>query len=102
VLLLDEPFASLDALTRLRMQDLLAEARRDAAPTTVMVTHDVDEALRLADRVLLLGERPAAVAATFAVPRPAPGATPGAETLAAVARLRAEILGRFGLSAAVA
>lgn len=99
VLLLDEPFASLDALTRLRMQDLLAETRRDLAPTTVMVTHDVDEALRLADRVVLLGDRPATVAETFPVPRTAPGMAPTEQTTAALARMRADILARFGLAA---
>ncbi|BEL02186.1 hypothetical protein Q0Z83_003770 [Actinoplanes sichuanensis] len=55
VLLLDEPFAALDALTRLRMQDLLAEVQRAAGTTVLLVTHDVDEALHLADRVVLLG-----------------------------------------------
>ncbi|TDT65251.1 ABC transporter ATP-binding protein [Frigoribacterium sp. PhB116] len=56
VLLLDEPFGALDALTRLRMQDLLLDVH-DALPTTVvLVTHDVDEALYLADRVVLLAD----------------------------------------------
>lgn len=95
VLLLDEPFASLDALTRLRMQDLLVETFRTPRPTVVMVTHDVDEALRLADRIVLLGQRPAAVTASFHVPKGHPGS---ATTEVAVARLRAEILDHFGLS----
>ena len=55
VLLLDEPFAALDALTRLRMQDLLVDVQRRSNTTVLLVTHDVDEALHLADRVLLLG-----------------------------------------------
>jgi sulfonate transport system ATP-binding protein len=56
VLLLDEPFGALDALTRLRMQDLLVDVH-DALPTTVvLVTHDVDEALYLADRIVLLAD----------------------------------------------
>ncbi|CAA9538032.1 MAG: ABC transporter related [uncultured Thermomicrobiales bacterium] len=92
VLLLDEPFAALDALTRLRMQDLLAGICRQWRPTVVMVTHDVDEALTLADRIVIMGPRPARVVATIAVPtlRPRDRADP------ALARLRAEILGFFG------
>jgi sulfonate transport system ATP-binding protein len=54
VLLLDEPFAALDALTRLRMQNLLEEVQGDVGTTVVLVTHDIDEALVLADRVVLL------------------------------------------------
>ncbi len=55
VLLLDEPFAALDALTRLKMQDLLDDVQRGTGATVLLVTHDVDEALHLADRVLVLG-----------------------------------------------
>jgi sulfonate transport system ATP-binding protein len=55
VLLLDEPLGALDALTRLRMQDLLYAVQREAGTTTLLVTHDVDEAVVLADRVLILG-----------------------------------------------
>lgn len=77
VLLLDEPFGALDALTRLRMQDLLLEVHA-AEPTTVLiVTHDVEEALHLADRVILLRslrEEPAASSIArivdVAAPRP--------------------------------
>ncbi|MQY31177.1 Aliphatic sulfonates import ATP-binding protein SsuB [Nocardia sp. RB56] len=54
VLLLDEPFAALDALTRLRMQDLLTAVQRETGTTVVLVTHDVDEALTLADRIVVL------------------------------------------------
>ncbi|MBT0769978.1 ABC transporter ATP-binding protein [Kineosporia sp. J2-2] len=56
VLLLDEPFGALDALTRLEMQSLVGRLWRDHGWTVVMVTHDVDEAVRLADRVIVLGE----------------------------------------------
>lgn len=55
VLLLDEPFGALDALTRLKMQDLLLDIHRAFPTTVLMVTHDVDEALTLADRVIVLG-----------------------------------------------
>jgi sulfonate transport system ATP-binding protein len=75
VLLLDEPLAALDALTRLRMQDLLDTVQQEAGTTTVLVTHDVDEAAILADRVLILradATGAASIAATFEVPIPKP------------------------------
>ncbi|WP_319446379.1 MULTISPECIES: ABC transporter ATP-binding protein [unclassified Mycobacterium] len=54
LLLLDEPFAALDALTRIKMHDLLAALCAKHQPAVVLVTHDVDEAILLADRVLVL------------------------------------------------
>lgn len=54
LLLLDEPFAALDALTRIRMHALVGELWRVHAPTTLIVTHDVDEAVLLADRAVVL------------------------------------------------
>ena len=59
VLLLDEPFASLDAITRGEMQEWLARALHAEARTCVLVTHDVEEALYLCDRVVVLSARPA-------------------------------------------
>src|SRR5918993_731418 len=56
LLLLDEPFAALDALTRLRTQSLVASLWRTHRPAVLLVTHDVDEALLLADRVMVLDE----------------------------------------------
>ncbi|OEJ23528.1 ABC transporter ATP-binding protein [Streptomyces agglomeratus] len=53
--LMDEPFGALDAHTRAEMQDLLVDILRDTGATVVFVTHDVDEAVHLGDRVLLLG-----------------------------------------------
>ena len=61
VLLLDEPFSSLDAFTRMRLQDHLLAAWSRYRPTLVLVTHDLDEAVYLADRVVLLTDRPARV-----------------------------------------
>lgn len=75
VLLLDEPLAALDALTRLRMQMLLDRVQQEAGTTTILVTHDVEEAVILADRVLLLradDSGAASVAASFDVPIPKP------------------------------
>lgn len=54
LLLLDEPFGALDALTRLDMQDLLAKLRTQNGWSTIMVTHDIAEAVRLSDRILML------------------------------------------------
>ncbi len=56
LLLLDEPFGALDALTRLEMQDLVHSVRSHHGFTSIMVTHDVEEAVRLADRVVILGD----------------------------------------------
>ncbi|MBO9375615.1 ATP-binding cassette domain-containing protein [Sphingomonas histidinilytica] len=56
LLLLDEPFAALDALTRLRMHELVLNLWRAHRPAVLLVTHDVDEAIALADRVLVLAE----------------------------------------------
>ena len=67
VLCLDEPFAALDALTRQEMQEWLAGALAVAPRTVVLVTHDVEEAIVLADRVLVLSPRPARVVAELAV-----------------------------------
>ena len=58
VLLLDEPFGALDALTRLKMQDLLLEIHAADPTTVLLVTHDVEEALVLSDRVVVLGTPP--------------------------------------------
>ena len=65
VLLLDEPFGALDALTRLRMQDLLLDVHAAQPTTVLLVTHDVDEALQLADRIVLLGRGDGAGAASI-------------------------------------
>jgi NitT/TauT family transport system ATP-binding protein len=62
VLLLDEPFGALDAITRSEMQEWLAGALRAVPRTAVLVTHDLDEALRLCDRVVVLTARPGRVA----------------------------------------
>ena len=94
VLLLDEPFASLDALTRLRMQDLLAGICQRFQPTVVMVTHDVDEALALADRIIIMGNRPATIATVI----PVTESRPRDRGSAHLAALRAEILTHFGFS----
>lgn len=65
VLLLDEPFGALDALTRMALQDVLRELIDEHQPTVLLVTHDVDEALYLADHILVFSARPARVLQTF-------------------------------------
>lgn len=62
VLLMDEPFASLDALTRFRLEDTTLRLWAELEQTIVLVTHDLDEAIYLADRIILLSARPATVA----------------------------------------
>jgi ABC-type nitrate/sulfonate/bicarbonate transport system ATPase subunit len=70
LLALDEPFASLDAITRAEMQEWLAEALRGDPRTVVLVSHDVEEALYLSDRVVVLSSRPARVVAELSAPAP--------------------------------
>jgi NitT/TauT family transport system ATP-binding protein len=70
VLLLDEPFASLDAITRAEMQSWLAGVLGPDRHTVVLVTHDVEEALYLSDRVLVLTPRPASVADRIEIEAP--------------------------------
>jgi sulfonate transport system ATP-binding protein len=76
LLLLDEPFAALDALTRLQMQDLVGDLVARHRPAVLMVTHDVDEAIRLADRVLILDKGRFAVDVGIDVARPRDRADP--------------------------
>ena len=96
VLLLDEPFGALDALTRRGLQEWLLGVRDELAATIVLVTHDVDEALLLADRVIVLTERPASVALDLAVDLERPR-TMQQETTGSFAALKARLLGALGV-----
>ena len=91
LLLLDEPFAALDALTRLQMQDLVGDLVDRHRPAVLMVTHDVDEAVRLADRVLVLDH------GRFAVDIDIDIAHPRDRTDPAALRYRAALLAELGV-----
>ncbi len=77
ILLLDEPFASLDAITKRKMQSWLIEVFNQINPTVMFITHDVDEALYLCDRIYVLSECPTVVRLEIKVPfcRPSHGRT---------------------------
>ena len=95
LLLLDEPFASLDALTRIRMHALVLDLWRAHGPTTLIVTHDVDEAVLLADRVLVLDA--GRIAADLRVEMPRPRSHGDARFIA----LRRRLLHELGVEAEV-
>jgi sulfonate transport system ATP-binding protein len=88
LLLLDEPFSAVDAFTRMKLQDLLLAVAQQHSITLVLVTHDIDEALYLSDRVVILSERPGSVTAEIAVPP----ARPRDRRNTALAALRAKVL----------
>ena len=75
LLLMDEPFSALDALTRMRMQELLLDIWERVRTTILFVTHDIDEALFLADRILVMSPRPGRLLEQIVVPFPRPRAT---------------------------
>ena len=96
VLLLDEPFGALDALTRRHLQGWLLEVREALAATIVLVTHDVDEAILLADRAVVLSKRPARIALDLPVNLERPR-TMEIETTAEFARLKRRLLESLGV-----
>jgi ABC-type nitrate/sulfonate/bicarbonate transport system ATPase subunit len=96
VLCLDEPFGALDAITRGEMQEWLAQALAREPRTVVLVTHDVEEAIVLADRVVVLSPRPGRVIEQLEVDIPRPRARTNREVIA----LRERALGDLHLAAA--
>ncbi|KMK19251.1 aliphatic sulfonates transport ATP-binding subunit [Pluralibacter gergoviae] len=88
LLLLDEPLGALDALTRLEMQDLIASLWQEHGFTVLLVTHDVSEAVAMADRVLLIEEGKIGLDLTVDLPRPRRKGS------ARLAELEAEVLNR--------
>ena len=93
VLALDEPFAALDAITRAEMQGWLAQALHAERRTVVLVTHDVEEAVMLGDRVLVMSARPGQVVCELAVTLP----RPRRRTDAAIVALRERVLEAMGV-----
>jgi sulfonate transport system ATP-binding protein len=95
LLLLDEPFGALDALTRIRMHGLLAQLCARHRPAVLLVTHDVDEAILLADRVAVLTDGCISLDTTIEIARPRLRADP------AFIALRARLLAELGVDEAV-
>ena len=88
ILLLDEPFSALDEITRSEMQDLLRSICRRHHTAAVLVTHDIDEALLLADRVVLIGGTPGRLVGDWSIQLP----EPRADSVRALAQLRLSIV----------
>jgi ABC-type nitrate/sulfonate/bicarbonate transport system ATPase subunit len=91
LLVLDEPFVSLDAALAQRLRSELVELVRSRPVTTLLVTHDVEEAIGLADRLLVLSGSPARIVATVPIARPR-----GTHSAAEIAAIRGEIAPRLG------
>jgi NitT/TauT family transport system ATP-binding protein len=95
ILILDEPLGKLDSLTRISMQAEITALWQRSGFTTLLVTHDVEEAVVLANRVIVFSDRPARIKADIAVDRPFPRHRGDPE----LAELRRNILGLLGLDA---
>lgn len=93
ILYMDEPFSALDALLHLRMRTELLRILDEERHTVVLITHDVEEAIHLAHRIIVLTSRPTTIKATFDVPFPHPRKLSSAP----VQELRAAILGELGV-----
>jgi NitT/TauT family transport system ATP-binding protein len=91
VIVMDEPFASVDAQTRSDLEDLVLKVRDDLGITVLLVTHDIDEAVYLADTVLVLTGKPASVEAMIPVDLPTPRDQLATKAEHRFAELRAEV-----------
>ncbi len=97
ILYMDEPFSALDALMSLRMQNELLRILAKEKHTVMLITHDVEEAIHLADRILVLSPRPARIQASFNVTLPHPRRVSSPEAQA----LRVAILKELGVAETV-
>lgn len=93
ILFMDEPFSALDALMSLRMRNELLRILREERHTVLLITHDVEEAIHLADRVMVLSARPTKIQSTFEVKLPHPRRLTSPE----VQQLRTAILRELGV-----
>lgn len=84
ILLMDEPFSALDYLTRLKMRGELARMLRERPRTVVLVTHDIEEAAQLADRIVVLSERPAQIRRELSIRLPRPRGLTHPDVIAAM------------------
>jgi NitT/TauT family transport system ATP-binding protein len=91
ILLMDEPFASVDAQTRADLQDTLLDVWRRHESTVLFVTHDIDESVYLADRVVVLSRAPAKVMAEIAIDLPRPRDQIATKELPRFVELRADV-----------
>lgn len=91
ILLLDEPFSALDYFTRLRMRQELSRMLQERPRTVVLVTHDIEEAAQLADRVLVLSERPAQILDELSVSTPRPRDPTAAEVVTTMRSILKEV-----------
>jgi NitT/TauT family transport system ATP-binding protein len=92
VLLMDEPFASLDAQSRADLEDLVLKVQRDTGLTVVFVTHDIDESVYEADRVIVLTQRPTTIRKVIDIDLPKPRDQITTKALPEFVRLRTEVL----------
>lgn len=89
IMLLDEPFGALDSITRSSMQNWLLDIKKEVKSTILLITHDIDEAIILSDRVYILSDKPAVVAKEIFIDK----RIYNKDNLESIARLKKEILG---------
>jgi NitT/TauT family transport system ATP-binding protein len=97
IMLMDEPFASVDAQTRRVLQQEVLRIWEQRRTTVLFVTHDVDEAVFMSDRVIVLSPRPSTVRADLRIPIPRPRSWADMHTNADFVRIRRELMGMLGV-----